>query len=304
MAGKKRKSLFLIVKPYLFLIPIYLLLVIFKYIPFGMAVQKSFFNWNGGNMNIFIGFQNYLEAFSDKIFLESLLTVFKVLIVYVLIVVTVPLLTAELLFAVKSAKIQYVVRTAFTFPMVVPGVVIILLWKWILAGDTGVLNSILNSVGLSNLVRPWLGNSQTALWSILAIGFPWLGMASLGGMQFLIYFGALQSIPKDLFEAGQLDGANIVKRFIHIDLPMLATQIKLMVTLAIISSLQIFDSIYILTRGGPGTSTMVPAVYLYEQGFTYKRMGYSSALGILLFIIIMILTVLNNKFLKSTDTMD
>ncbi|MGL6200873.1 MAG: carbohydrate ABC transporter permease [Lachnospiraceae bacterium] len=304
MRTKKRKTLFLTIKPYLFLIPIYLLLVIFKYIPFGMAIQKSFYNWNGGNLNIFIGFQNYLEAFSDKIFLGSLLTVFKVLIVYVLIVITVPLLAAELLFAVKSSKKQYFIRTAFTFPMVVPGVVVILLWKWILAGDTGVLNNILEGIGLTGLVQPWLGNSHTALWSILAIGFPWLGIASLGGMQFLIYFGALQGIPKDLFEAGQLDGTNIIKRFFYIDLPMLASQIKLMITLAIISSLQIFDAIFILVKGGPGTSTMVPAVYLYEQGFTYKRMGYSSALGILLFILIMILSILNNKFLKSTDTMD
>lgn len=123
----------------------------------------------------------------------------------------------------------------------------------------------------------------------------------LGGMQFLIYFGALQSISRDVFEASRIDGANILQRFIKVDLPLVSGQLKLMITLAIINSLQIFESIYILTKGGPVTSTMVPAVYLYEQGFTYKKMGYSSAIGIILFIIIMILTVLNNKFLKSED---
>lgn len=303
MRTKRKKSLFNSMKPYLFLLPIYLLIVIFKYIPFGMALEKSFFNWNGGNINVFVGIKNYVEALQDKIFLGSLFTVSKVMICYIVIVITIPLLTAELLYAVKSAKKQYVIRTAFTFPMVVPGVVIILLWKWILAGDTGVLNHFLTSIGLDNLAQPWLGNTKTALGAVLAIGFPWLGMSALGGMQFLIYYGALQGIPKDVFEAAQIDGANVVKRFFKIDLPMLLSQIKLMVTLAIISSLQVFESIYILTKGGPVTATMVPAVYLYEQGFGYKRMGYSSAIGIILFLIIMVLTVLNNKFLKNSENM-
>ena len=300
----KKKITLRTIKPYLFLIPIFSLLIIFKYIPFGMAIEKSFFNWNGANMNEFIGFQNFVEAFQDKIFLESIKKAFVVMVVQVLIVITVPLITAELLYAVKSTRAQYVVRTAFTFPMVVPSVVIILLWKWILNGDTGVLNAFLKGIGLSSLAQPWLGSSKTALGSILAVGFPWLGMVSLGGMPFLLYFGALQSIPRDLFEAADLDGVNLFQRIRCIDLPMLASQIKLMVTLAIINSLQIFDVVFILTKGGPGTSTMVPAVYMYEQGFSYRRMGYCSALGTILFLLIMLLTVFNNKFLKNTETMD
>ena len=300
----KKKITLRTIKPYLFLIPIFSLLIIFKYIPFGMAIEKSFFNWNGANMNEFIGFQNFVEAFQDKIFLESIKKAFVVMVVQVLIVITVPLITAELLYAVKSTRAQYVVRTAFTFPMVVPSVVIILLWKWILNGDTGVLNAFLKGIGLSSLAQPWLGSAKTTLGSILAVGFPWLGMVSLGGMPFLLYFGALQSIPRDLFEAADLDGVNLFQRIRCIDLPMLASQIKLMVTLAIINSLQIFDVVFILTKGGPGTSTMVPAVYMYEQGFSYRRMGYCSALGTILFLLIMLLTVFNNKFLKNTETMD
>ena len=292
------------VKPYLFLIPIFSLLIIFKYSPFGMAIEKSFFNWNGANMNEFIGFQNFVEAIQDKIFLESIKKAFVVMIVQVVIVMTVPLITAELLYAVRSSRAQYVIRTAFTFPMVVPSVVIILLWKWILNGDTGVLNTFLKEVGLNAWAQPWLGSAKTALGSVLAVGFPWLGMVSLGGMPFLLYFGALQSIPKDLFEAADLDGVTLFQRIRCIDLPMLASQMKLMITLAIINSLQIFDAVFILTKGGPGTSTMVPAVYMYEQGFSYRRMGYCSALGTILFLLIMLLTVFNNKFLKNTETMD
>ena len=300
----KKKIRFRTFKPYLFLIPIFALLIIFKYIPFGMAITKSFFNWNGANLNEFIGLENFVEAFHDKMFLESIVRAFFVMVVQVLIVLTMPLLTAELLYAVRSKKMQYFTRTAITFTMVVPTVVVILLWQWLLNGDTGVINTFLRDIGLSGLAKPWLGNSQTALGSVLAVGFPWLGMVSLGGMPLLLYFGALQSIPTDLFEAADLDGVTLFQRIRMIDLPMIASQIKLMVTLAIINSLQVFDTVYILTKGGPGTSTMVPAVYMYEQGFSYRRMGYCSALGTILFVLIMLLTLVNNKFLKNTETMD
>lgn len=300
----KRKRIRQKIKPYLFLLPILTLLLVFKYIPFGMAVEKSFFNWNGSTLNQFLGPGNYLEAFRDRLFFESILHAGIVMVVHVTITLTIPLLAAELLYAVHSYKIQYAVRTAFTVPMVVPGVVVILLWQWILSGDTGVLNMLLRSVGAGGMAKPWLGGAGTALGSILAIGFPWIGSASLGGMQFLIYYGALQAIPEDLFEAAKLDGINVWKRFLMIDIPMIASQLKLMATLVVISSLQIFESIYILTKGGPGTSTMVPAVYMYEQGFMYGKMGYCSALGVILFAIILILTVLINKYVKGSEGLD
>lgn len=301
---KQKKITFRTFKPYLFLVPILALMITFKYIPFGMALEKSFFNWNGQSINEFIGLANYKEAFQDEIFLQSILKAFIVMTVQVCIVITVPLITAELLFAVKGKKPQYIIRTAFTFPMVVPSVVVILLWKWLLGGDTGVINLMLKQVGLENLVTPWLGDAKTSLGAILAIGFPWLGMVSLGGMPFLIYFGGLQSISGDLYEAARLDGVTLPQRIRMIDLPMIASQIKLMVTLVIINSLQIFEAVYITTKGGPGTSTMVPAVYMYEQGFSYQRMGYCSALGIILFALILLLTLFNNKVLKNSDTMD
>lgn len=304
LAAKRKKTALQLLKPYLFLLPIYLLMVTFKYIPFGMAFVKSFFNWNGGNVNVFVGLNNYAAAFRDITFTKSLINSLWIAAADILIVLTFPLLAAELLYAVRSPRRQYVVRTAFTFPMVVPGVVIILLWKWILAGDTGVLNNVLQSMGLENLARPWLGDSKTALGAIIAIGFPWLGSAALGGLQFLLYYGALQNISKDLYEAAEIDGATIFQRFTKIDLPMLASQMKLTVTLAIINAVQVFDTVYILTKGGPGTATITPSVVLYEQGFTYRKMGYASAIGVIMFAIIMVLTVINQKIMKNTESMD
>ncbi len=300
----RRKMLAKRVRPYLFLLPVYLLMIIFKYVPFGMAIEKSFFHWNGSNVNQFVGLANYMQAFRDPVFRISMQNAGILALAYIGIVLTIPLLAAELLYAVRSRRGQYVIRTAFTFPMVVPGVVITLLWKWILAGDNGVLNNVLAAVGLGELAMPWLGSTRTALGAIIAIGFPWLGSAGLGGLQFLLYYGALQSVPKDMFEAVEIDGANIFRRFLHIDLPMLASQMKLTVTLAVINAIQVFDSVYILTKGGPGTATITPSVVLYEQGFSYKKMGYSSAIGVIMFAIIMVLTVINQRMMKSTETMD
>ena len=250
----------------------------------------------------FIGMANYKEVLTDpnfyKAFLNSILWTIGSLLGQLFIGFTAAL-------AINRVKVgKGIYRTLMIIPWAFPSIVIALSWKWILNGDTGVLNAFLKGIGLSSLAQPWLGSAKTALGSILAVGFPWLGMVSLGGMPFLLYFGALQSIPRDLFEAADLDGVNLFQRIRCIDLPMLASQIKLMVTLAIINSLQIFDVVFILTKGGPGTSTMVPAVYMYEQGFSYRRMGYCSALGTILFLLIMLLTVFNNKFLKNTETMD
>ena len=294
-----KKSAIEILRPYLFLIPIYVLMVTFKYIPFFNAIIESFFKWNGSNVNEFIGMQNYVDLFHNKQFGIALINCGKVCLANIIIGITMPLLAAELLYAVKSKKAQYILRTVLTFPMVVPGVVNILLWKWILSGDTGVLNTILSSIGLETLTRPWLGTTSTALMAIIMIGFPWVS-----GLNFLLYYGALQSTPGELFEAATIDGANIFQRFFRVDLPMLASQMKLVITLAIINGVQVFEAIYILTRGGPGTATLVPSIMLYDTAFSFHKYGYSSAIGIIMFVLIMIVTVINQKFLKSTETMD
>lgn len=291
-------------KAYLFLLPVYILLLVFKYWPFAMAVEKSFSNWNGANVDRFIGLGNYLEAIRDRDFLLSLQNAFVVLLVYILISVTIPFVLAELVFAVRSLKTQYALRTAFTFTMVVPGMITILIWKWILGGETGIFNTLLKSIGLSAWVHPWLGDAKTALGSILMVGFPWIGIAMLGGMPFLIYFGALQSIPGDLFDVARIDKVSLWQRILFIDLPMLKSQFKIIIALTMINALQVFDAVFVLTKGGPGTASMVPAVHIYQQAFNYNRMGYASALGVSLFALILALTFFNHRFMQETDKLD
>ena len=294
---KRKKSFSELIKPYLFLIPVYALMLIFKYIPFFNAIIKSFYKWNGGNVNQFIGLKNYQDLFGNKQFSISLRNSLIICFANVAIGLTLPLIAAELLYAVKSSRVQYITRTLLTFPMVVPGVVIILLWKWILAGDTGVLNNILETIGLGSLSNPWLGSSKTALFSVILVGFPWVS-----GLNFLLYYGALQGTQRELLEAATIDGANIVQRFFRIDIPLLLSQIKLVITLAIINGIQVFETIFILTSGGPGTATMVPSILLYNSAFSFKKYGYSSAVGVVMFVIIMAITVINQRFLRNTES--
>lgn len=291
-------------KPYLFLLPAYLLIIIFKYIPFFRAIEKSFFKWNGGKLNQFIGLQNYFKIFEEPTFYESLKNGLYVMIIYIAITVTLPLLGAVLTFRLKSDKSQYLYRTLFILPMIVPMMVTILVWKWIYAGDYGILNQLLGVIGLESLQQPWLGQTSTSLTSILFIGFPWIGAATIGGLQYLVYFGGLQNISGDLFEVAQIDGVNSIKRFFYIELPLVKSQMKLLISLSIISSLQIFNQIFVLTKGGPGNSTMVPSVYMYQEAFIFGKLGYSSALGVVLFIIILLLTVMSQKFLKDNEKID
>lgn len=296
LPAARKKRIWRLLKPYLFLVPIYTLMVVFKYVPFFNAIVNSFFKWNGGNVREFIGLQNYIDLFRDSQFGISLWNCLIICIANLAIALTLPLLAAELLFAVRSRKAQYFLRTAITFPMVVPGVVVILLWKWILGGDTGILNNVLTSIGLENLVTPWLGSSKTALFSVILIGFPWIS-----GLNFLLYYGALQSVPGELLEAARIDGTNIIQRFFLVDLPMLASQTKLVVTLCLINSVQVFETIFILTKGGPGSATMVPSILLYESAFSYKKFGYSAAIGVVMFLLVLLLTAVNQRFLKDTE---
>lgn len=135
--------------------------------------------------------------------------------------------------------------------------------------------------------------------SIIFVNFPWIG-----GITFLLYLAGLMSIPSELFEVAKLDGMNAWQRFIRLELPLVRSQVKLVMVLTIINQIQSFENVLVLTNGGPGDKTITPALYLYTKGFSYSEMGYASAIGLVLFVILLLLTLINNKFVKNTDKID
>lgn len=282
---------------YAFLIPIFVSMGLFKYYPFAIAILKSFYQWNGANLNRFIGMGNYAQLLKDPTFYVSLKNVTALTVSFVLIQVTVPLVAAVLVYR-TSKKLQGLYRVLFLVPMVVPYLIIFLLWRWIYMSN-GVINTLLRQLGLDAWVHAWLGESATALGAIIFVNFPWVG-----GIYFLIYLAGLIAIPQELFEVGSMEGMRAWQRFGRIELPLVKSQLRLVVIMSFIHQYQSFENVLVLTNGGPGFSTLTPALYLYKKGFEYNELGYASAIGVVVFAILMLFTLVMNKFVKPSDTSD
>ncbi|MGC8972482.1 MAG: carbohydrate ABC transporter permease [bacterium] len=278
---------------YISLIPTFALLLTFNYYPAINALYHSLFEWDGIGYEKFIGIGNFINLFRDPVFIIALKNVLILAIAGVSISLTFPLLAAELTFNLRNLKMQYLYRTMFVVPMVVPGVVGLLLWGFIYRPD-GLLNAILERVGLGNLCRPWLGDFNTALYAIIFIGFPWIG-----SFNYLIYLAGLQSISRELFESSIIDGATRLQQIFYIDIPMILGQVKLILILTIIGVMQGYTTQVVLTQGGPGYATMVPGMHMYNSAFQYYKMGYGCAIGTFLFGVILILTIISRKYIQA-----
>ena len=283
--SRRRTSIVVIA---LMLAPTLVLLALFNYYPAVLGLSRAFTRWETGEEPQWIGLGNFVAMWHDEFLRLSLRNLLILLVANVLKTLTMPLLVAELLMSLRSPRWQYVMRTAFILPMVVPGMVTMLLWSFIYDGSVGLLNQILETLGMGALTRSWLGDSGTALWAIIGIGFPWAG-----GLALLIYLAGLNAISGDVWDSCQVDGVGGLKRVWYVDLPLLLPQVRLLVILTLIGVLQDFGSILVLTGGGPGLATHVPALHMYFQAFRFGHMGYAAAIGLTLFVAIFTLSLLN-----------
>ena len=211
----------------------------------------------------------------------------------VLVNLSMPLLAAELIFSLRREGWRYFLRSVFIVPMVVPTVGTLLIWRY-LYSDAGPITRLLEEVGLDHWIRAWLSDPAWALPAVLATGFPYVS-----GFFVLIYYAGLSSIPEDVLDAARLDGAGWWTTVRRIHVPHLLPQMKIISVLAVITAAQNFENILILTNdGGPGYATMVPGLYMYLEGFDFKRMGYACAIGIVLFAVLFIFTFLNLRFVR------
>ncbi|TDF95019.1 carbohydrate ABC transporter permease [Paenibacillus piri] len=297
-ASRRRRRIRLHVKAYLFLAPIFISIGLFKYTPFVHALIQSFYEWNGANINRFIGLRNFSELFRDPVFYASMKNVGLFTASFIVIQLTLPLLAAVGVFRLRRTRLQSFFKSMFIVPMVVPHIIVFLLWRWIYVGD-GLLDRTLEAVGLGSLIHAWLGESGTALWSIVFINFPWIS-----GIYFLIYLAGLIAIPQELFEVGHMDGMGGWRRFWHMELPLVRNQMRLVVILAFIQQFQSFENVLVLTNGGPGFSTLTPALYLYKKGFEYNELGYASAIGVIVFVLLLFVTLAFNRFIRAADRME
>jgi raffinose/stachyose/melibiose transport system permease protein len=282
-------------KAYFFLVPSFGLVLIFNYIPIVQAFYRSFFQWRGGALATFVGLKNFVELFKDRAFGISVTNQLTLLVFDLVIVLTVPLVAAELIFGLRTRpRLQHGFRVLFVLPMVVPSMVTLLVWSFIYDGEVGLLNAFLRLVGLGSVTRGWLGDPGTALYALMGIGFPWVG-----GTAVLIYLAGLLGVNGEIWDAAKLDGVHGIRRFFAIDLHLILGQIKLMLVLTVINQTQGFVGVLVLTQGGPGWSTLVPGLYLYQNAFQHARMGYANAVGVVLFLFLMLVTVIQMRLIRS-----
>lgn len=282
---------------YIFLLPTTVLLLTFNYYPFFSGFYHAFTRWKPGIETTWVGLDNFKYFIREDPFFWAGI---KNIVIFVLTTwaktLTIPLIVAEVIFHLRSDKLQYWMRTAFVIPLVLPMVVSTLLWRNIYDPHIGLANELFGVLGMESLQRVWLGDTATALGALIFIGFPWAG-----AFQVLVYYGGLISIENSLIDAAAVDGATGLRRIWYLDLPSILGQIKLLLVLAFIQAVQVFQLVFLTTGGGPEKATYTPVLEMYYQAMRFDNFGIASAMGVFLFVIIMVGTIINMKYVQSSN---
>ncbi|WP_280769618.1 carbohydrate ABC transporter permease [Salipaludibacillus daqingensis] len=279
------------IAPYLFLLPGCIVLGLIIFYPLVQAVWLSFTDYNIIQDPNFVGMENYQTMIESDLFWKALGQTFLYLIVVVPSLVILPIFLAILV----NQKVKGIgfFRSAYFVPVVTSMVVVGITWKWVYA-EQGVLNYILDLMGLSSV--NWLTSTSTAIFAVMAVTI-WKGL----GYYMLIYLAGLQSIPSDLYEAAEIDGASKFKQIIHVTIPLLAPSILIVSIMSSISAMKVFEEIYVMTGGGPLNSSKTIVFLIYEQAFSRLNMGYASAIGVVLFGITLIISIINLKVMSKKE---
>lgn len=298
-------------KLYLFIIPSLLLVGTFSYFPTLSAIYHSFFRWGGGDAKEFIGLKNFIDVLNDQVFWGSFVTI-GILVVANLFKMIPSIFLAVLIHRLRSDKWQYWYRVILVLPMIVPGLVTLFIWKFFFDPNLGVLNAAIEQSGIKTALvhldkffgwgvffegvpTAWLGEPALIIPALIIWGFPWIGAVGV-----LIFLAGLQSIGTEVYEAADLDGVTPFQKFLHIEFPLIMTQVRLSLVLMIIGTLQGFGLQFLLLgeNGGAGGRGMVPGLWMFNRAFIAGEFGYACALGLFLFVFILALTLFNNKFVR------
>jgi len=275
---------------YVFLLPWLIGLVAFILGPILFSLGLSFFNYTLGRDATFVGFDNWIKAFTqDELFWPSLGRTLLWTVCVVPLSVFGALLTATLLNARLRATTFY--RTVFFLPHLTPIVAAIYIWLWLLNPQYGLLNEIIWQVGLhltgAGFKGPgWFGDTSWAMPALMAVAL-W---GAIGGNMMVIFLAGLQGIPQELYEAAAIDGANARARFWHVTIPMISPTLFFNSVLACIAAFQVFELPFIATKGGPAYATWVYGLHIYRTSFEFFDMGYGSTLAWVLFIVLSVFT--------------
>ncbi len=271
----------------IFLLPMLTLFIVFRFVPAFGSIGLSFTDYKiSGAWNV-VGTENYSRLLSDSVFLDSLKTTLLYAAIYVPMTVVVALATATLLNSVLWGRAMF--RGALFLPYVTSFVLAGLIWRWIYEID-GIINAFLG----------WLGTGPVGFLQETSLVLPSLAVVSSWkgfGYSMLILFAGLKSIPTSYLEAARVDGANAWQRFRMIVLPLLRPVLFFVVVIETIAAFQVFDTIYVMTGGGPTRASYTLVYALYDQGFQFFDFGYAATMGVALFLIILVISLIQRRFL-------
>lgn len=268
----------------LFVSPAMILFAVFVLLPAVMALYLSFTDYDILTSPEWIGLNNYERLRHDRLFLTSVGNILEYTAFFVPLMIVSSLSLAIALNRKRPGMVVF--RMVYYLPVITSPVAASVVWRWILNRQYGLLNELLGYVGIEG--PAWLSQTDTAMAAIILVTL-WQGI----GSSMVVYLAGLQGIPRHLYEAAMLDGANGWQCFLHVTWPSLRATTFFITTMALISSFQLFDQAYVLTKGGPGHATRTPVYHIYEMGFNRLRMGYASALSLVLFLIILAVTLVN-----------
>ncbi|MDD9268202.1 carbohydrate ABC transporter permease [Paenibacillus sp. GCM10023248] len=280
---------------YVLMGPGYIVYFAFIFIPLLIGLYYSFTNYNFYSKPGFVGLQNYIRLFQDKLFLTAVYNTFIYSLCSILPQMMLGLLLAVLLNGRLKGRIF--ARVSIYVPNVTSMVAVSMIWLWIYDPSLGIMNRLLRTVGLDPV--QWLYDPKTAMGAIIVIGI-WKSI----GYTMIVYLSGLQSIPSNLYEAAHVDGASSIRQFFTITLPMLKPTTFFILVMSCINSFMVFEQVNILTNGGPLNSTTTIVHQIYLRGFQDFQMGYASAMAMVLFVITMLITVVNFRFGNQGNDLD
>ena len=275
--------------PYLFLLPAFLVLLVFFFIPFFQTIYFSFLDYSTDLYSpTLIGLENYKRLFYSPVFYKVMFNTFLYLFLAVPILAILPLFIAILINQKLRGLTLY--KILIYLPVIVSIVVAAIAFKWLYA-QTGILNYALEILGFNPI--GWLTDTRFALVSVVIVTI-WKGI----GYYMMIYLAALMSVPNELYEACDIDGASFFRKHLTVTIPHIMPTIALVTTISAISAMKVFAEIYVMTKGGPLNSSKTIVYYIYERAFENLDLGYASALAVVLLIVVMAFSLINILFFE------
>jgi raffinose/stachyose/melibiose transport system permease protein len=279
----------------LFMLPALALYAVFVLFPIVQAARYSLYDWNGlGPLDDFVGLANFARALGDRVFLGSMSH--NAFIVILSLTVQIPFALGIALMLNRRFRGRTVLRLIFFAPYVIAEVITAIVWSLILQ-PSGLADNLLTTVGLGDLYQPWLADPDTVLAALFFV-ITW----KYFGFYMILLLAGLQGIPREVEEAASIDGASRRQSLRYVTLPLLGPTIRVSIFLSIIGSLQLFDLIWVTTRGGPVNASNTMAVYMFDRGFVRFQFGYGSAVAVILFLICFVLALAYQRWVLRRDT--